>query len=214
MTYAATEAGALRRSQAERSATTQRRLLDAAIECLHRVGYSQTTLGLVADTAGVSRGALTHQYPTKIDLMLAVVRLVYDDDIRLYGRLAEGRTPREVVATIPQAMWEVLSRPSAIAVIEIMLASRSDRALNEQLGAIQAGMQKEAGRRIVGLFDAAGLQDRPDGAAIHRLFVGAVAGLAIEQVAMGRRARVEDSIRVLTEVLHLLYPELRTDRPA
>lgn len=47
------------------------KLIEAAIACLHRTGYSATTVSTVATEAGVSRGAMTHQFPAKTDLMLA-----------------------------------------------------------------------------------------------------------------------------------------------
>jgi hypothetical protein len=53
---------------------------------------------------------------------------------------------------------------------------------------------------------AAGMQDRPDGEAVHRLFVAAVRGLALEAVFMQNREEVEKSIAVLAETLRHLYP--------
>jgi len=55
----------LRRSNAQRSAETRRRLIKAAITCLHVNGYAATTTVAIADKAKVSRGAMLHQFPTK-----------------------------------------------------------------------------------------------------------------------------------------------------
>ena len=41
---------AIRRPQAQRSAETQAKLIAAAIACLHRVGYSATTVTMVASS--------------------------------------------------------------------------------------------------------------------------------------------------------------------
>src|SRR5262245_66517292 len=62
-----------RRSQAERSAGTQARLLDATIDCLVELGWSGTSTTEVVRRAGVSRGAQVHHYPTKEDLVVAAV---------------------------------------------------------------------------------------------------------------------------------------------
>ena len=51
-----------RRTQAERSAETRQRLIAAAIDALCRLGYAATSTVLVADNAGVSRGAMLHQF--------------------------------------------------------------------------------------------------------------------------------------------------------
>jgi hypothetical protein len=61
---------------------------------------------------------------------------------------------------------------------------------------------------VIERLHAAGIDDRPDGAAVHRLFVAAVRGLALEAVFMQNRAEVEKSIAVLAETLGHLYPNL------
>lgn len=61
-----------RRTQEERSASTQGRLIDAAIECLCDLGYADTTTGAVVERAGLSRGALLHHFRTREALMRAV----------------------------------------------------------------------------------------------------------------------------------------------
>jgi len=197
------------RPQAERSAETQARLIEAAITCLHRVGYGLTTVGMVADEAGVSRGALTHQFATKIDLMLAVVQHVFETEAAYYNRALDALPPAEALTHLPELMWQVLSRPPAIAVIEIMLATRSDPVLTEKLRAMQAEIDRVSRESILKRIAAAGLTDRPDGQAIHRLFVAAIRGLAIEALSMGEQVRPQDSVKALTEVLGLLYPDTR-----
>ncbi|MBV9950634.1 MAG: helix-turn-helix transcriptional regulator, partial [Acidimicrobiia bacterium] len=52
-----------RRSQAERSATTQRALIEAAVELLIERGWAATTAVAVCERAGCTRGALIHHYP-------------------------------------------------------------------------------------------------------------------------------------------------------
>src|SRR5256714_28211 len=66
-------AGRVRTPQRERSRATQQRLLDATVACLIEHGWSGTTTTLVAEKAGVSRGAQLHHYPTKAALVLAAV---------------------------------------------------------------------------------------------------------------------------------------------
>ena len=63
----------VRRSQAERSATTREALLDAAIACLIEEGYASTTTSRVAERAGVSRGAHLHHFQTRTALVGAAV---------------------------------------------------------------------------------------------------------------------------------------------
>lgn len=197
-----------RRPQAERSAQTRARLIAAAISCLHRLGYGATTVTVVAEEAGVSRGAMTHQFPAKTDLMLAVVRAVFRLDTDHYQRSVEEMSPVEWMRSLPWITWNAVSQPSGIAVMEIMLASRSDPELAERLREMQTRIDTEAHAWIVERHRAAGLEDRPDGEAVHRVFVAALRGLALEALYMRNRAEVEKSIEVLAEMVRHLYPAL------
>lgn len=196
----------VRRPQAQRSAGTRAKLVDAAILCLHRVGYASTTVAMVAAEAGVSRGAMTHQFPAKTDLMLATVRAIFERDGEAYDRTAVGIDPVEWVRNLPTTMWSVMSQPSGIALLEILLASRSDPELADRLRDIQTRIDAQAHRWILDRLDAAGIAPRADTRAIHHLAVAAVRGLAIEALFMRDRAEIEKSIAVLTETLGALYP--------
>ena len=67
----------LRRTQAERSGETRRRILDAAVALLGERGYAGLRTGEVAAAAGVSKGAQTHHFPSKEALVVAVVEHVF-----------------------------------------------------------------------------------------------------------------------------------------
>jgi AcrR family transcriptional regulator len=66
-----------RRTQAERSGETRRRILDAAVDLLAERGYAGLRTGDVAAAAGVSKGAQTHHFPSKDELVVAVVEHVF-----------------------------------------------------------------------------------------------------------------------------------------
>lgn len=197
-----------RRPQAQRSAETQAKLIAAAISCLHRFGYSATSVTMVAEEAQVSRGAMTHQYPTRTDLMLAVVEAVYEQDSSHYERTVSEMSPMQWVRELPSTMWDVMSQPSGTAVMEIMLASRSDPELADKLREIQAGIDRVSHPWIVERLEAAGLRDHPNGEAIHRVFVAAMRGLSLEALFRRDRAEDENAVAVLREMLRLLYPDI------
>ena len=62
-----------RRTQAERSETTRRKLIEAALVLLRERGYGGLRTNEVSDRAGVSRGAQLHHFPTKYELILATL---------------------------------------------------------------------------------------------------------------------------------------------
>lgn len=199
-----------RRTQSERSAETREKLIQAAITCLHRTGYSATTITTVAEEAQVSRGAMTHQFPAKTDLMLAVVRAVVKEDGRLHDAAAARLGAQQWLNALPETMWGVISRPAGIAVMEIMLASRSDPDLAAQLRRLQTAIDADAQVWLDQRIRSAGLEPRPDTRAIHELCVAAVRGLALEATFMNNDEGVHRSLAVLSQLLRDLFP---TDAP-
>lgn len=197
-----------RRPQAERTAEMRARLIQAAITCLFRTGYTSTTVSAVADEAGVSRGAMTHHFKAKTDLMLAVVQSIFESDSDAYNQTILEMTPAVWLARLPQTMWGVMSRPSGIAVMEIMLASRSDPELGEQLRTLQKVIDERAHQWSAERIRAAGLVPVPQSEAIHELYVAAVRGLALESVFMNNTDSVQRSLQVLSDLMRRIYPDI------
>lgn len=179
-----------RMTQAERTARTRSKVLATAIDCLHTVGYAATTTSLVAQRSG-SRGAMLHQFPTRADLMLAVVEAAFEEEMDLYdARFGAIADPKERVFAIPEAIWETLSRPAGVAVLEILQGSRSDLGDERRAGAgagadlqgVAAAADQVVRRRLSG---CAG-RDAPD-----RLGGARVVYLAGAGAGCRRRARVD-----------------------
>ncbi|KAA1431822.1 TetR/AcrR family transcriptional regulator [Mycolicibacter arupensis] len=76
-----------RRTQAERSAATRAALTTAARTLWGERGYAAVGTPEIAEAAGVTRGAMYHQFPDKAALFLAVVEAVEAD---VMARLAEA----------------------------------------------------------------------------------------------------------------------------
>jgi AcrR family transcriptional regulator len=66
-----------RRTQAERTLSTQRKLIDGAIDLLKKKRYASFRTAEVAEHAGVSKGAQTHHFPSKDMLVLQALEEVY-----------------------------------------------------------------------------------------------------------------------------------------
>lgn len=79
------------RKQAERSAATRAALITAATPLFGRRGYSGVGTGELAEAAGVTRGALYHQFADKRELFAAVFESVEQELIeRIADRIAEA----------------------------------------------------------------------------------------------------------------------------
>jgi len=187
-----------RRTQAERSAGTRDALLAAAIDALHAHGYAAASTMLVAEKAGVSRGAMLHQFPTKADLMTFVVEAVFEQEVRHYREYLKGiDDPQQRLLAYPDMAWEVLSRPSGVAVLEILQGSRSDPQLCEKLAPVQARIEREA----LDFTHLAAPGDSRGAMALMRLVVWAIRGLSVAQVLAPAPGSIRDSVKVLKRLM-------------
>jgi AcrR family transcriptional regulator len=194
-----------RRSQAERRAATRTALIEAAISCIHEHGYHETTTAMVAKIAGVTRGAVTHYFPTRTDLMEAIVKDVYTRDIDRYLELfAEAGS--EAFFELPEMGWQVVGTPSGIAVTEILLATRSDPDLAIHLRDLQLDIEKNARARLADWLRRAGYEPGPKFNALHRLLVAAVRGLAIDSLFTEADEEIAGSIALLKDLVRQIYP--------
>jgi AcrR family transcriptional regulator len=63
-----------RRTQKERREEMRERLMKATINCLHQYGYHGASLPRILEEAGVSRGAWSHHFKTKKELIAEAAR--------------------------------------------------------------------------------------------------------------------------------------------
>ncbi|HEV2169544.1 MAG TPA: TetR/AcrR family transcriptional regulator [Candidatus Binatus sp.] len=124
--------------QEERSAETRRRLLDATVACLFERGYAGTTTTEIASRAGVSRGAQLHHFPRKDELVVSALEHVFE--LRLSEMSAAIAEPppgnREArIAVLIDTMWPMFKGPTFYAWLELVVASRTDPALNDAVRA-------------------------------------------------------------------------------
>lgn len=146
-----------RRSNAERSAATQNRLLDATIDCLIDRGWAGTSTTEIVRRAGVSRGAQVHHYPTKEDLVLAAVEHLLERRIREFQATftdlpATQRTPAAAMRVLYDHCFRATFEPW----LELAVAARTDPALHARFVEFEARFFETALTTFRGLFpDAA-----------------------------------------------------------
>lgn len=83
----------VREPQQDRSRLTRQRLLEATVDCLAELGWSATTVAVVATRAGVSRGATQHHFPTREDLITASLDYMFDSRMESVRLEATGLPP-------------------------------------------------------------------------------------------------------------------------
>ena len=140
----------MRQPQQDRSRTTRRRLLEAAIDCLAEVGWAGSTVAVVAERAGMSRGAAQHHFPTREDLFAAAVEhIALARQEHLRARAAglpdgPGRT-RAIVELVVDMYSGALFR----AALQLWVAASSDEHLRAQIVPLEAHVGRESHRTTV-----------------------------------------------------------------
>jgi AcrR family transcriptional regulator len=122
----------------ERSQTTRRLLLDAAVDELLERGYGGLTTSRVALRAGVSRGAQQHHFPHKAMLVTEAVRHLAArqlDELRV--GVASTRRGRARIERALDLLFAQYGGPLFTAIVELSLASRTDPELSPVVAAAE-----------------------------------------------------------------------------
>ena len=146
-----------RRTHAERRNATQAAILSACLKLLIEDGYAGFSASRVAARAGVSRGAQEHYYPRKIDLIGAATRFAMDEAVRhaqsLAASAAQSSDPiKKFLADSEHFFFAPIYR----ALIEIMIAAHSDRALARIINPIVQDARQKLNSIWADTLDAAG----------------------------------------------------------
>ncbi|WP_030975567.1 TetR/AcrR family transcriptional regulator [Streptomyces sp. NRRL S-1824] len=133
----------------DRSRATRRRLLEAAVACLAEHGWAGSTVSVVAERAGVSRGAAQHHFPTREDLFTAAVEYVAEErSAALLTLPVQGRTA--VVA----ALVDLYTGPLFRAALQLWVAASNEASLHPRVSELEARVGRETHRIAVELLKA------------------------------------------------------------
>lgn len=193
-----------RRTNAERSSEMRRKLFDASISCLHDYGYSATTTAMVAEQAGVSRGAMAHHFSTKTELMVAVVEDVFARDLHFYRERLEKLPMRERMDKLIDLAWKAISGEGGQAVLHIMLAMQGDPELRTRLPPVISRVGTHGRELIRTLAKATGLKNKAMIDASVTLHLAALRGLALESIIGTDPRNIQGALKLLRTYLSYL----------
>ena len=188
-----TRAPSPREPRQERSRLTREGLLRSAIEALAQDGWAATTVAAVAERAGVSRGAAQHHFPTREDLITAVLEQVFDDMTATAGTalatLPEDAGDR-VVAAVGRAVT-IYTGTEFKAALQVWAAAASDPVLRELILPMEDRFARAAHRMTVLALDPEGRY--PDSHRIAQVTLDLARGLGLADTLSDdsrRRAQV------------------------
>ncbi|MFP5332840.1 MAG: TetR/AcrR family transcriptional regulator [Acidimicrobiia bacterium] len=190
---------AVRRTQEQRSATTRQAVLDATVTCLIDYGYRGTTTTAIQDRAGVSRGALTHQFPSKNALLAAAI--VHLAEVRADEMLAFARRSRASADPLEhgvRVLWRTFKTDLFQAAIELWIASRTD----DELHAVLIEAEREIARQYLhaGAELFGSLADQPGFARGMESVVTHMRGAALTNI-LRRSTRDEATVAECLDIL-------------
>ncbi|MEU6403101.1 TetR/AcrR family transcriptional regulator [Streptomyces sp. NPDC046985] len=137
----------------DRSRATRQRLLQAAVACLAEHGWAGSTVSVVAERAGVSRGAAQHHFPTREDLFTAAVEYVAEErSTALRALFPEGAAgDRRAVAA---ALVDLFTGPLFRAALHLWVAASDEDQLRARVTELEARVGRETHRIAVELLCA------------------------------------------------------------
>ncbi|WP_327324356.1 TetR/AcrR family transcriptional regulator [Streptomyces sp. NBC_01210] len=133
----------------DRSRATRQRLLEAAVSCLAERGWAGSTVSVVAERAGVSRGAAQHHFPTREDLFTAAVEYVAEERSQALRELAtQDRT------ALVAALVDLYTGPLFRAALQLWVAASNEEQLRSRVTELEARVGRETHRIAVQLLNA------------------------------------------------------------
>ncbi len=160
--------------------------MEATVGCLVERGWSGTTTTLVAERAGVSRGAQLHHFRTRGELVAAAVEHLGAESVQQLKERADGagRAPVAVVGLIADFYASDLFS----AALELWVAARTDPELRTIVLPLQTKIGRETHRLAVELLGAD--ESRPGVREAVQITLDLVRGLALaNQLADDRKRR-------------------------
>ncbi|GHG65305.1 TetR/AcrR family transcriptional regulator [Streptomyces griseocarneus] len=195
--------GAVTSPKQDRSRITRQRLMEAAIECLAEHGWAGSTVSVVAERAGVSRGAAQHHFPTREDLFIAAVEHVAEERLRELRSLAETASlivgPARRYAVV-RTVVGLYTGPLFRAALQLWVAASHDEGrLRTRVTDLEARVGRETHRMALRLLRAD--EDKPGVRETVQGFLDMARGLGLASLLTDDSARRERVVEQWVEIL-------------
>lgn len=167
------------RKEQDRSVRTRERLLDATLDVIFEEGWSGASTTRICERAGVSRGAQTHHYPTKVELLLAAIERAS----RAHGELVSSKTEQltpdaHPLRTFFELVWDaMLDERYSGSWLEALTAARTDPELRERVQTADRDIIDGVAEMAEGLAESSERRDRE----LFELTVYLMRGLVLQR---------------------------------
>ena len=127
-----------------KSLRTRARILEAALRLFAELGYHAASNAVIAEAAGITRGAMLYHFAGREELVEAAIAHIDLERARLF-ELAAATTPGPGADASDHAIdayWRLLQEPAFVAFAELEAAARTEPMLRERLGAAQGAFDR------------------------------------------------------------------------
>ena len=142
-----------KRTQAERTDRSDRRMLQAAVKLIVANGVEKTTLKDVGEHAGYSRGLAGYRFGSKAGMLAFIVRTIGEDWLRDLTRAVEGLEGYEAMAAaIDEHLSFCLDAPDRVRAFYILWfeAAAPQSAVKKVVSGIHDRRRRDVARWITG----------------------------------------------------------------
>ena len=180
-------------------------ILEATYQSFIKHGYANTTTPLIAEMANVSRGAMTHHFKSREDVIFAGVEYLYEKRIAEYESLLIEATKnhnalsqRDLITQVVEALWKHFTAPAYYARLELILSSRTEPKLAALLERLNKDAERSAPIFFKELMPQLGKSERTAELVFDLLFF-TLRGMSVSYINHHKRIRIEQTLEHLVD---------------
>ncbi|MFF2554004.1 TetR/AcrR family transcriptional regulator [Nocardia sp. NPDC058058] len=179
----------------ERAWNTRVRILDAALSCLVELGYAATTVAQIQARAGVSRGSVLHQFPSRDALLVAAVQHVAAKATTEIAAQPEFAPGPDAIDSGVERLWATMQGPLFAATTELWVAART----SPELQAVLEPQERQLGRAIrepIARMFGTEISSSPHFGELRTLLVSSMRGISLTYAFAPRDPSTEPHLEI------------------
>ena len=197
--------------QETKSQLTREAILEATIMCFISQGYANTTTPGIAAMAKISRGAMTHHFKSRKDVIYSAIAYLYRKRISEYQSLMSEaiskRKPsdtsieaiREDMNNVVRALWKYYTLPCYYAHLELITASRTDLELAQVLVSLNQDAEKVVPQFFRAMFPHWSSSEE-NITLTFDLLISTLRGMSVSYMNIRKTSRIENMLNHLVEI--------------
>lgn len=175
-------------------------LIEATVTCLDLYGYADTSINRIQAQAGVSRGALTHHFPNKEDLIVATLDRLLIVTINPSLPSKDKEAEAGLVEDLHFIATGLSRSREGRALVEILVAMRTDRNLNNRVAPRLHEWDQLIGTAILGYYEARSGNDE-DLVLIWTIIRSFLRGLILQEPFTPNDRHIEQMVSRFGEIM-------------